>query len=80
MVSRYVLNQIAAEFECINYAGIDSSRCGCIMRTTHDLPCSCELDRYVVDSIPLGIIHMFWHRMCGGQAFMVDLGMTFVDD
>ncbi|KAL5127625.1 hypothetical protein HKD37_14G040009 [Glycine soja] len=51
MVSRYALNQIAAEFECINYAGIDSSRCGCIMRTTHDLPCACELVRYVIGSL-----------------------------
>ena len=30
MISRYVLNQIAAEFERVNYVGIDSSRCGCI--------------------------------------------------
>ena len=34
MISRYTLNQIAAEFERVNYVGIDSSRCGCIMRTT----------------------------------------------
>jgi len=63
MVSRHALNQIAAEFERVNYADIDSSRCGCIMRTTHGLPCACELARYVVGRIPLDIVHMFWRRL-----------------
>ncbi|KAH1253031.1 hypothetical protein GmHk_04G009823 [Glycine max] len=35
MVSRYALNQIDAEYECVHYAGKNSSRCGCVMRTTH---------------------------------------------
>ena len=47
----------------VSYASIDSSHCGCVMRTTHGLPCACELDRYVVGSIPLGVIHMFWRRL-----------------
>ena len=63
MVSRYALNQIAIGYERVSYAGIDSSRCRCVMRTTHGLPCACELARYVVSSIPLGIIHMFWRRL-----------------
>ena len=33
------------------------------MRTIHGLPCACELTRYVVGSIPLGVIHMFWRRL-----------------
>ena len=60
MVSRYALNQITAEFERMNYVGTDSSHCGCIMRTTHYLPCACELARYVIGSIPLDTIYMFW--------------------
>jgi len=63
MVSRYALNQIVAKYERVSYASIDSSRCGCVMRTTHDLPCAYELARYVVSSIPLGVIHMFWRRL-----------------
>ena len=63
MVSRYKLNQIATEFERVNYAGIDSSRYGCIMRTTHDLLCACELARYVAGNIPLDIVYMFWWRL-----------------
>jgi len=48
MVSRYVLNQIVVEFEQVNYRDIDNSHYGCIMRSTHGLPCVCELARYVV--------------------------------
>ncbi|KAL5159008.1 Protein FAR1-RELATED SEQUENCE 6 [Glycine soja] len=58
----YALNKIAAEFERVHYAGNNPSSCGCVMRTTHGLPCACELSRYVVGSIPLDSIHMFWRR------------------
>jgi len=63
MVSRYALNQIATEFEHVSYLGIDSSRCGCVMKITHGLPCACKLAIYVVDSIPLDVIHMFSRRL-----------------
>ncbi|KAH1194226.1 hypothetical protein GmHk_19G055071 [Glycine max] len=36
MVSRYALNQIAAKFEHVHYAGNNPSTCDCVMRTTHD--------------------------------------------
>ncbi|KAL5165451.1 hypothetical protein HKD37_18G050576 [Glycine soja] len=36
MVSRYALNEIAAEYERVPYVGKNPSRCGCVMRTTHD--------------------------------------------
>jgi len=63
MVSRYALNQIVAEFEHVHYAGKNPSSCGCVMRTMHDLPCACELSKYVLGSIPLDSIHMFWRRL-----------------
>ena len=63
MVLRYVLNQIDAEYERVSYVGIDSSCCGCVMRTIHGLSCACELARYVFGGIPLGVIHMFWWRL-----------------
>ena len=59
MVSRYALNQIVIEYEHVSYTGIDSSCCKCVMGTTQGFPCACELARYVVDSIALGVIHMF---------------------
>ena len=47
----------------VSYSGIDSSHCGCVMRTTHGLLCACELARYVFSIIPLGVIHMFCRRL-----------------
>ncbi|XP_028216610.1 uncharacterized protein LOC114398364 [Glycine soja] len=39
---------IAAEYECVHYAGKNPSRCGCVMRTTHGLLYACELSKYVI--------------------------------
>ncbi|KAH1198782.1 hypothetical protein GmHk_18G052288 [Glycine max] len=54
---------IAAKFERVHYAGNNPSSYGCVMRTTHGLPCACELSKYVVGCIPLDSIHMFWRRL-----------------
>ncbi|KAH1253954.1 PKS-NRPS hybrid synthetase [Glycine max] len=40
MVSRYALHEIAVEYERVAYAGKNPSRCGCVMRNTHGLPCA----------------------------------------
>ncbi|KAH1257319.1 hypothetical protein GmHk_03G007319 [Glycine max] len=63
MISRYALNEIAAEYEHVPYVGKNPTRCGCVMRSTHGLPCACELSKYVVGSIPLETIHIFWWRL-----------------
>ncbi|KAH1256248.1 hypothetical protein GmHk_03G006439 [Glycine max] len=63
MVSRYPLNQITVEYERVHYVDKNPSRCDCVMRTTHDLPYACELSKYVLGSIPLDSIHMFWRRL-----------------
>ncbi|KAL5193569.1 hypothetical protein HKD37_20G055767 [Glycine soja] len=63
MVSRYALNQIVAELECVHYAGKNPSSCGCVVRTTLGLSCACELSKYVGGCIPLDSIHMLWRRL-----------------
>ncbi|KAL5193634.1 Protein FAR1-RELATED SEQUENCE 5 [Glycine soja] len=63
MVSGYALNQIAAEFYRVHYAGKNPSTCGCVMRTMHGHPYACELSKYVFSCIPLDSIHMFWRRL-----------------
>ena len=63
MISRYTLNEIAAELDRIQYCGNDPSSCGCSMRSTHGFPCACKLSSYVVASIPLESVHMFWRRL-----------------
>ncbi|KAH1239198.1 hypothetical protein GmHk_08G023686 [Glycine max] len=61
--STHVVGHIAAEFEHVHYADKNPSSCGCVMKTTHGLPCACELSKYVLGSIPLDSIHMFWRRL-----------------
>ena len=63
MISRYALNHIVVEFEHVHYADKNPSNCGCVIRTTHGLPCACELSKYVVGTISLETIHMFWWRL-----------------
>ncbi|KAL5184873.1 Protein FAR1-RELATED SEQUENCE 5 [Glycine soja] len=59
-VTLYALNEIATEYERVAYAGKTPSQCGCVMRSTHGLPCACELFKYVGSSIPLERVHIFW--------------------
>ena len=53
------------------------------MRTTHGVPCACELARYVVGSIPLDTVHMFGRMlsfsdyMLVARCFVVFLDATF---
>ena len=64
MISRNALNEIAAEVERLRYLDNDPSSCGCVMRSTHNLPCACELSRYTAGNIPMDSVHMFWRRLC----------------
>ncbi|KAL5140460.1 Protein FAR1-RELATED SEQUENCE 6 [Glycine soja] len=52
MVLRNALNEITAEVERLRYLGNDPFFCGCVIRSTHSLPCACELSRYTTGSIP----------------------------
>ena len=80
MVSRYALNEIVAEFEHVHYAGKNPSSCDCVMRTTHGLPCACELCRYVVGSIPLDSIHMFWRRLSFSDQGLCEAEVTIKEE
>ncbi|KAH1253189.1 hypothetical protein GmHk_04G009923 [Glycine max] len=80
MISRYTLNEIAAEFEHVHYAGKNPSSCGYVMRTTHGLPCARELSRYVVDSISLDSIHMFWRRLSFSHQGLCEAEVTIKEE
>ncbi|KAH1203059.1 hypothetical protein GmHk_17G049385 [Glycine max] len=64
MVSRDALNEITSEVDRLRYLGNNLSSCGCVMRSTHGLPCACELSRYTAGSIPVESVHIFWRRLC----------------
>ena len=61
-LSRNALSYIVDEFDQVTDVGIDSSICGCTIRTTHGLPCACELARYnmMCHSVPLHTSHAHW--------------------
>ncbi|XP_052735587.1 uncharacterized protein LOC128197563 [Vigna angularis] len=62
-VSRYALGLIAKELERVNLIGLNTGRCGCILRRTYGVPCACELARYAPGMIPLGEFHVMWTRL-----------------
>ncbi|KAL5134613.1 Protein FAR1-RELATED SEQUENCE 5 [Glycine soja] len=76
----YALNEIAAEFECVHYAGNNPSSCSCVMRSTHGLPCACELSRYAIGSIPLDSIHMFWRRLSFSDQGLCEAEVTIKEE
>ncbi|XP_068486516.1 protein FAR-RED IMPAIRED RESPONSE 1-like [Phaseolus vulgaris] len=62
-VSKYALQYIVEESDRVEYVGLDKSRCGCTIRSTHGLPCACELASFGVGSIPLHSVHFIWTRL-----------------
>jgi len=80
MVSRYALHEIAVEYERVAYAGKNPSRCGCVMRNTHGLPCACKLFKYVVSSIPLEIIHIFLWRLSFSDQGLSETQVTITEE
>ncbi|KAL5137417.1 Protein FAR1-RELATED SEQUENCE 5 [Glycine soja] len=80
MISRYALNQIVAEYERVHYADKNPSRCGCVMRITHSLPCTCELSKYVLGIIPLETIHMFWRRLSFSDQGLSEPQVTITEE
>jgi len=80
MVSRYALNEIVVEYESVPYACKNPSRYGCVMRTTNDLPCACELSKYVVGFIPLETIHIFWRRLSFSYQGLCEAKVTITEE
>ena len=50
------------------------------MRITHGLPCACELSKYVLGSIPLDSIHMFWRRLSFSDQELSEPQVTIKDE
>ncbi|XP_004515629.1 uncharacterized protein [Cicer arietinum] len=49
----------------VKIVGTDKTICGCSIRTTHGLPCACELAKLQISGnvIPLDSIHVFWRKL-----------------
>lgn len=42
-VSRQCIQHIGKELEKVKFVGASKDACGCFIRTTHGLPCACQL-------------------------------------
>ncbi|KAL5173741.1 Protein FAR1-RELATED SEQUENCE 6 [Glycine soja] len=80
MVSRDALNQIASEIDHLRYLGNNLSSCGCVMRSTHGFPCTCELSRYTAGSIPLESVHLFWRRLYFSDQGLCETEVTIKEE
>lgn len=56
----------------MKFVDVDMTRCGCIIRSIHGLPCACELARYDLSSIPLQALYLYLTRLSFN-----DLGFTY---
>nr|XP_027189376.1 uncharacterized protein LOC105851939 [Cicer arietinum] len=52
------------QLERVKIVGTNKTECGCSIRTTHGLPCACELAKLQINgnAIPLDSIHDFWKQ------------------
>ncbi|KAH1233275.1 Protein FAR1-RELATED SEQUENCE 5 [Glycine max] len=80
LLCRDALNQIASEVDRLRYLGNNLSSCGCVMRSTHGLPCACELSRYTAGSIPLESVHLFWRRLCFSDQGLCETEVTIKEE
>lgn len=64
-ILRQCIQHIGKELEMIKFVGCDKTTCGCFIKTTHGLPCVCELAGYQIqrELIPLDSIHVFWGKI-----------------
>ena len=75
-----MITWIVAEYKRVHYAGKNPSGCGCVMRTTHGLSCACELSKYVLGTIPLDSIHMFWRRLSFSDQGLSEPQVTITEE
>ncbi|KAH1202820.1 Protein FAR1-RELATED SEQUENCE 5 [Glycine max] len=80
MVSRDALNHIASEVDRLRYLDNNLFSCGCVMRSTHGLPCACEHSRYTAGSIPLESAHLFWTRLCFSDQGLYETEVTIKEE
>ncbi|XP_027189060.2 uncharacterized protein [Cicer arietinum] len=64
-VSRKCMKLIDKQLERVKIVGTNKTECGCSIRTTHGLPCACELAKLQIygNVIPLDSIHDFWKQL-----------------
>ncbi|OVA20944.1 hypothetical protein BVC80_8835g5 [Macleaya cordata] len=64
-VSHLALDRLVDELDRIGKEGMTKADCRCVVRSTHGLPCACELVRFQAEgiSIPLTSIEPHWKQL-----------------
>ncbi|OVA05760.1 Ovarian tumor [Macleaya cordata] len=64
-VSHLALDRLVDELDRIGKEGMTKADCRCVVRSTHGLPCACELVRFQAEgiSIPLTAIEPHWKQL-----------------
>lgn len=57
--SRFALNHIANEVDRMKFVHVDMSHYGCVLRSTHGLPCASELARHALGAYHFKSDHLY---------------------
>ncbi len=65
-VSRAALDYIYQEAKRVDNVGMDSKKCGCLMRVNYGLPCACLIAKKLRHNQPIRLdeVYIHWKRMC----------------
>ncbi|GAU41861.1 hypothetical protein TSUD_366080 [Trifolium subterraneum] len=65
-VSRAALDYIYQEAKRVDNVGMDSKKCGCLMRVNYGLPCACLIAKKLRHNQPIRVdeVYIHWKRMC----------------
>ncbi|XP_052208410.1 protein FAR-RED IMPAIRED RESPONSE 1-like [Diospyros lotus] len=59
IISRNAMNMVLKETQIAQKIGVDKISCGCVIRSTHGLPCAHEIAEFIIQGrpIPLSVVH-----------------------
>ncbi|CAJ2648356.1 unnamed protein product [Trifolium pratense] len=65
-ISRKAMDHIYDEANRVEECGMDSKKCGCVMRRTYGLPCACLIAKKIKNNKPIRLdeIHPQWKKLC----------------
>ncbi|KAK2403305.1 hypothetical protein QL285_052758 [Trifolium repens] len=77
-ISRNALNHIRGKELRDEECGMDSKKCGCLMRKIYGLPCACVIARKMKNKLPIRLdeVNAHWKRLC----FLIEEGGESDDD
>ncbi|XP_052210141.1 uncharacterized protein LOC127813254 [Diospyros lotus] len=65
IISRNAMNMVLKETQIAQKIGVDKISCGCVIRSTHGLPCAHEIAEFIIQGrpIPLSVVHSHWRKL-----------------